>query len=74
MHSPEQIKENIFFSFAYNAMSIPLASGLLLPVLGTSFMLTPSTAGLMMGMSSVSVVSNSLLLRAKYGSKLIREK
>lgn len=62
----EQIKENLFFSFTYNAVSIPLASGMMLPLLGSTFMLSPSVAGLMMGLSSVSVVGNSLLLRMRY--------
>ena len=48
-------------------VGIPIAAGALLPVTGT--MLTPSIAGALMGLSSVGVMTNSLLLRLKLGSK-----
>lgn len=48
-------------------VGIPIAAGMLLPVTGT--MLTPSIAGALMGLSSVGVTTNSLLLRLKFMSK-----
>lgn len=48
-------------------VGIPIAAGMLLPVTGT--MLTPSIAGALMGLSSIGVMANSLLLRLKFSSK-----
>lgn len=45
-------------------VGIPIAAGMLLPVTGT--MLTPSIAGALMGLSSIGVMTNSLLLRYKF--------
>jgi P-type E1-E2 ATPase len=56
-----KIKQNLFWSFFYNAVGIPIAMGVLFPVSG--FLLNPVVAGAAMGFSSVSVVSNSLLMR-----------
>ncbi|MBW4643556.1 MAG: heavy metal translocating P-type ATPase [Goleter apudmare HA4340-LM2] len=56
-----KIRQNLFWAFAYNTIGIPLAAGLLLPNLG--FVLSPSSAAALMAFSSVSVVSNSVLLR-----------
>ncbi len=56
-----KIRQNLFWAFAYNTLGIPIAAGLLLPQWG--IILSPSTAGAMMAFSSVSVVTNSLLLR-----------
>jgi Cu2+-exporting ATPase len=56
-----KIRQNLFWAFAYNILGIPLAAGFFLPVLG--FSLSPAAAGAMMAFSSVSVVTNSLLLR-----------
>ncbi|ONK60702.1 uncharacterized protein A4U43_C08F21670 [Asparagus officinalis] len=61
------VKQNLWWAFAYNIVGIPIAAGILLPVTGT--MLTPSIAGALMGLSSVGVMANSLLLRLKLGSK-----
>ncbi len=56
-----KIRQNLFWAFAYNTIGIPLAAGVLLPKLG--FVLNPAGAAALMAFSSVSVVSNSLLLR-----------
>ena len=57
-----KIRQNLFWAFAYNTIAIPLAAGVLLPSL--HFILTPSSAAAIMAFSSVSVVTNSLLLRS----------
>ena len=57
------IRQNLFWAFIYNIIGIPLAAGILYPVNG--FLLNPMIAGAAMALSSVSVVSNSLLLKIK---------
>lgn len=57
------IKQNLFWAFIYNVIGIPLAAGALYPVFG--WLLSPVFAGFAMAMSSVSVVSNSLRIKAK---------
>ncbi|UKO99279.1 heavy metal translocating P-type ATPase [Nostoc sp. UHCC 0870] len=56
-----KIRQNLFWAFAYNTIGIPLAAGVLLPNWG--FVLSPSGAAALMAFSSVSVVTNSVLLR-----------
>ena len=60
-YTMKKIKQNLFWAFFYNSLGIPLAAGLLYPF--TGFLLSPIIAGIAMAFSSVSVVSNSLLMR-----------
>ncbi len=55
------VKQNLFWAFIYNIIGIPLAAGVFYPIFG--IFLNPIFAGFAMAMSSVSVVSNSLLLK-----------
>ena len=55
------IRQNLFFAFAYNAVGIPIAAGLLYPFSG--LLLSPMIAGAAMSLSSVSVITNALRLR-----------
>ena len=57
------IKQNLFWAFIYNIVGIPLAAGLFYPFFG--WLLNPVFAGLAMGLSSVSVVGNSLRIKTK---------
>ncbi len=58
----KNIKQNLFFSFAYNVLGVPIAAGVLFPVFG--LLLSPIIAALAMSFSSVSVIANSLRLRS----------
>ncbi|MXP65296.1 heavy metal translocating P-type ATPase [Roseomonas sp. M0104] len=55
------IRQNLFFAFAYNTLGIPLAAGVLYPFLG--ILLSPVVAALAMALSSASVIANALRLR-----------
>ena len=55
------IRQNLFFAFAYNIAGVPIAAGVLYPVFGV--LLSPVIAALAMSFSSVSVIGNALRLR-----------
>jgi Cu+-exporting ATPase len=55
------IRQNLFFAFAYNALGVPIAAGVLYPVFG--LLLSPMMASAAMTFSSVSVIGNALRLR-----------
>jgi Cu+-exporting ATPase len=55
------IRQNLFFAFAYNALGVPIAAGVLYPL--TAMLLNPMFAAAAMSLSSVSVIANALRLR-----------
>jgi Cu+-exporting ATPase len=55
------IRQNLFFAFAYNVLGVPIAAGVLFPVFG--ILLSPMLASAAMSASSVSVIGNALRLR-----------
>ena len=55
------IRQNLFFAFAYNALGVPVAAGVLYPFFG--LLLSPMIAAAAMSFSSVSVIANALRLR-----------
>ncbi len=57
----QNIRQNLFFAFIYNALGVPLAAGVLYPVFG--LLLSPMIAAAAMSFSSVSVIANALRLR-----------
>lgn len=57
----KNIKQNLFWAFAYNSAGIPLAAGIFIPIFG--WKLNPMVAAAAMSLSSISVVSNALRLR-----------
>ena len=58
----KNIRTNLFFAFFYNVVGIPIAAGVLYPFFG--ILLSPVVAAAAMALSSVSVIANSLRLRA----------
>jgi Cu+-exporting ATPase len=56
------IRQNLFFAFGYNALGIPIAAGVLYPLLGV--LMSPIVAAVAMSLSSVSVVTNALRLNS----------
>jgi Cu+-exporting ATPase len=58
------IRQNLFFAFAYNAAGVPIAAGLLYPAFG--LLLSPALAAAAMSLSSVSVIVNALRLRGTH--------
>jgi Cu+-exporting ATPase len=55
------VRQNLFFAFAYNALGVPVAAGVLYPF--TGLLLSPMLAAAAMSLSSVSVIGNALRLR-----------
>jgi len=55
------IRQNLFWAFAYNVLGVPVAAGILYPVKG--LLLSPMVASAAMSLSSVSVIANALRLR-----------
>ena len=55
------IRQNLFFAFGYNFLGIPIAAGILYPLIGV--LLNPMIASVAMSLSSVSVIGNALRLR-----------
>lgn len=63
-----KIKQNLFWAFFYNIIGIPIAAGILYPLNG--WLLSPVVAAVAMVFSSISVVSNALLMK-RYKTKII---
>ncbi len=57
------IRQNLFFAFAYNALGVPIAAGILYPFIG--LLLNPMIASAAMSLSSASVIANALRLRSQ---------
>ncbi|PIS15911.1 copper-translocating P-type ATPase [Candidatus Roizmanbacteria bacterium CG09_land_8_20_14_0_10_41_9] len=63
----KKIKQNLFWAFFYNVVGIPVAAGVLYPV--TRWLLNPALAAAAMAFSSVSVVTNALLMKMTWNTK-----
>jgi Cu+-exporting ATPase len=57
----KNVRQNLFLAFIYNALGVPVAAGLLYPVIG--LLISPIWASAAMTLSSVSVIANALRLR-----------
>ena len=57
------IRQNLIFAFIYNAIGVPIAAGVLVPLFGMNALLSPMLAAAAMSLSSVSVIGNALRLR-----------
>jgi Cu+-exporting ATPase len=68
-YTMRKIRQNLFWAFFYNSISIPIAAGVLYPFYG--FLLNPIIAGAAMAFSSVSVVTNSLSMRRYHLQKTL---
>lgn len=62
-----KIQQNLFWALSYNLIAIPIAGGFLLPKY--QILLNPATAGGLMALSSIIVVTNSLLLKSQFQQK-----
>jgi cation transport ATPase len=60
-HTMKNIRQNLFFAFAYNFIGVPIAAGILYPWFG--ILLSPMIASAAMSLSSVSVIANALRLK-----------
>ncbi|MBK9164896.1 MAG: cadmium-translocating P-type ATPase [Acidobacteria bacterium] len=63
LNTMKNIRQNLFFAFAYNVLGVPIAAGVLFPVFGV--LLSPMIASAAMTFSSVSVIANALRLRSQ---------
>ncbi len=63
------IRQDLFFAFIYNVVGVPIAAGVLYPVLGV--LLSPMVAAAAMSLSSVSVIGNALRLRGVNWRKIL---
>jgi hypothetical protein len=64
----QNIRQNLFFAFGYNALAIPIAAGLFYPLLG--LVLSPTVAAAAMSFSDVSVVGRAFLVLSSHGNLL----